>query len=156
MFERIDKLFFNLIDHESFNNKYRELNSNAKQLINNVIDRLIFDSYLEDKFMKMFGDGNPKFIRSLQAYLLLSCGDALGVGSKYYSLQDYILQKDNQEREIIIDQFLKANEYNNKTVKLFLRTILDSYSKIQSIKQSFMSFWNDSIVNYKRKIILLL
>ena len=152
MLKKIERLFFNLINLESFDVGYRKLDNNGKNQFKNIIDRLIFDIYLEDNLLEICKFVNPKFIRSLQGYLLLSCGDALGEGSKYYSIHDYIFHKINPEREEKIDQFLNTNVYNEKTVKTFLKSILNSYSNRQSVKQSFMSFWNARSAIIKQKM----
>ena len=113
MFDKIAKLFFNLIDAHQLKSGYEDLDYNKKQLFGNITDRLFFDNYLETQYLDICRFLNPKFIRSLQGYLLLSCGDALGKGAKFYPIQNYVFGKNNPERDVLIEKFLLSG-LNNK------------------------------------------
>lgn len=152
MFDKTAKLFFNLTDAHQLKSGYEGLNSNKKEIFRNVIDRLFFDNYLETNFLEICRFLNPKFIRSLQGYLLLSCGDALGRGAKFYPIQNYIFGKNNPERDVLIEQFLLSGLNNKEQINLFLKAIIDSYEEKQSVKQSFFSFWEDRSQIIKEKL----
>lgn len=141
MFDKIEKLFFGVIDVHQLKDGYEGIDSDAQKTFKNIIDRLLFDNYIETNYLEICNFLNPKFIRSLQGYLLLSCGDALGTGSNFYPIQNYILAKKNIERDVLIEKFLSLGLNNKDQVNLFLKKIIDSYKKKQSVKQSFFSFW---------------
>jgi hypothetical protein len=152
MFDKIEKLFFNLTDAHQLESKYEDLNPDRKQLFKNIIDRLLFDNYLETNFPKICRFINPKFLRSLQGYLILSCGDALGKGAKFYPIQNYVFGRNNPERDEIIDQFLLSGLNNKEQVNSFLKAIIESYKEKQSVKQSFFSFWESRSKIIKEKL----
>ena len=152
MFDKIVKLFFDLTDAHQLRDGYEGLDSNDKQLFRNITDRLFFDNYLETNYLEVCRFLNPKFIRSLQGYLLLSCGDALGKGPKFYPIQNYVLAKTNIEKDVLIEQFLSSGLNNKEQINLFLKAIIESYKEKQSVKQSFFSFWEGRSKIIKEKL----
>lgn len=152
MFDRIAKLFFDLTDAQQLRNGFERLKPIDKQLFRNITDRLFFDDYLETNYLSVCKSLNPKFVRSLQGYLLLSCGDALGKGCKYYPIQNYVFEKNNPERDEIIEQFLLSGLNSKEQINTFLKAIFESYKQKQSVKQSFFSFWEGRSKIIKEKL----
>ena len=102
-------LFLNLLSQEDIFQKLHVLPPNKQSLFQGIFHRRAFDAYLEynlEHNLPQVRELNIKFIRSLQGYLLLSCGDALGTGANFYSFQDFLKEKNNPEREQFLKQFV--------------------------------------------------
>ncbi|MDL1971199.1 MAG: hypothetical protein LWW94_09610 [Candidatus Desulfofervidaceae bacterium] len=148
-------LFLNLLSQEDISQKFDVLPPNKKLLFQGIFHRRTFDSYLECKLEhslpQILKELDMKFIRSLQGYLLLSCGDALGTGGSYYSFQDFLKERNNPEREQFLKQF--ANKINSENFLNIVEKLIKVYEQRQSVKQSFFNFWNRRSVIIKQKLL---
>ena len=146
------KQFFNLLSHEEISQKYNCLGPKKQQLFQGVYDRCTFTDLIEENYLNIIKIINPKFIRSLQGYLLLSCGDALGAGANFYSFDTFLNESDNPDRDNLIKNHLDSSHKTPNKLIQIIKDLWSKYTNRQSVKQSFFTFWRKRSSTIKEKL----
>ncbi len=121
--------------------------------IDDVYHRLAFVQFAENSLSALtFSLFSRRFLRSLQAYLLLSAGDALGKGSSYYSFEDFI--RSSEGFSILKDEATSSTVLGAENLRTTILKAVGEYKKLQSVKQRFMFFWNNRSEYVKAKVVL--
>lgn len=150
--ELSSEVFFGLLPREQVVRRFDRLGQKKKALLQGIADRWAFDCFIEDKYFHITRSLNPKFIRSLQGYLLLSCGDALGTGAHFYSLKDFLDEHNSPERDKLASSYVNRKIEDDSQVIHIVKSIIGLYTRKQSVKQSFFAFWNNRSSTIKEKL----
>jgi hypothetical protein len=119
----------------------------STEIIINIMQRIAFLEYI-NRITNIFTitSNDRAFIRSLEVYLLLSASDALGKGHSYYSLIDFVTDRNNKS-------FIHSIEAGDTSLFQKIETIYREYNRVFSIKNRFHNFWSKRSSYIKQKVV---